>query len=121
MIVKIFDLKEEMVREGIKMIDFQENNFKVNYYSPYLNVNRVILVEERHLCNPFNLAYEAYGDTNQVEVILKFNQITNPFSMALNDILIVPELSSVERFYKKSKKGTKVILDTIFGILLSNK
>jgi hypothetical protein len=110
--VKIFDLKLEMIREGIKMIDFLENNFKVNYYSPYLDVNRVMLIEERHLCNPFNLAYEAYGDTNQAEVILKFNQITNPFSMQLNDILIIPELTSVERFYRKSKVDDKIILDT---------
>lgn len=101
--IHLFDLKAEMQNSGEKIINFLDNNFTVNYYDPHLRVIKVISVEERHLCNPFLLAFEAYGNNDSVDILLKFNQITNPFSIDLYDIILVPELNAARRFYKKSK------------------
>lgn len=112
MIIKLLDLKDEMLRNGEMLIDFTENNFEVNYADPFISLSKVILVEDKHLCRLDLLSYEAYGDINYMDVILKFNQITNPFSMDIYDLILIPTLRSIDRFYKKEKKITRLIKDT---------
>lgn len=111
--IHLFDLKSEMEREGIKMLDFLENNFKVNYSDPNLQVWKVFFLEERHLCRPDLISFEAYNNVNYVDIILKFNQITNPFCMNVGDFLLAPNLSSAVRFYQEDKlRASKTINDT---------
>jgi hypothetical protein len=113
MIVHLFDLKSEMLRKGEMMIDFLENNFEVNYYSSNLIINRIMLVEERHLGRLDLLAYDAYGDVNAMDILMKFNQITNPFSIELYDVIAVPDEESARTFYKKEKLATpQMVKDT---------
>jgi hypothetical protein len=113
MVIKLFDLKNEMLRNGETMIDFLSNNFLVNYFDPQLEIARLMLVEERHLCRLDLLSYEAYQSINYVDVIMKFNQITNPFSMQINDIIVFPTKASVNRFYQQEAlRNDKLILDT---------
>jgi hypothetical protein len=72
-----------------------------------------MLVEERHLCRIDLLSYEAYQSIDYVDVIMKFNQITNPFSMQINDIIVFPTKASVNRFYQQEAlRNDKLILDT---------
>lgn len=106
MIVHLFDLKSDMLRNGEMLIDFLENNFEVNYYDSNLKINRIMLIEERHLARLDLVAYEAYGDVNSMDIIMKFNQITNPFSMDLYDIIAIPDEYSASTFYKKEKLAT---------------
>ncbi len=113
MVIKLFDLKNEMLRNGETMIDFLSNNFLVNYFDPQLEIARLMLVEERHLCRLDLLSYEAYQSIDYVDVIMKFNQITNPFSMQINDIIVFPTKASVSRFYQQEAlRNDKLILDT---------
>lgn len=112
MYIKIFDLKQEMLRNGEYMIDFAENNFEVNYLDPFLKIQRIFLVEDRHICRPDLLSWESYGSTDYISEVLKFNQICNPFSMELYDIIIAPTVESLARFYKKGKINSQQILDT---------
>jgi hypothetical protein len=110
--IRLFDLKDEMIRNGETLIDFTENNFKVNYLDPYLRVNKVMLVEDKHLCRPDLLCWEAYGTVDYVDALLKFNQICNPFSMSEFDIIIVPAIESLNRFYQKETKQSTLINNT---------
>ena len=110
--IKLFDLKDEMLRNGEMMIDFTENNFKVNYLDPYLRVKKVLLVEDRHLCRPDMLSWEGYGNLDYIDAVLKFNQISNPFSMSLFDIILIPHQDSLPRFYQKESKLSPLINDT---------
>ena len=113
MLIHLFDLKSEMLQNGEMVIDFLENNFEVNYYSTNLIINRIMLVEERHLGRLDLLAYEAYGDVNSIDILMKFNQICNPFSMELYDIIAVPDEKSAREFYKKEKLATpQMVKDT---------
>lgn len=102
-----------MVKDGITMLDFMENNFKVSYTDSFLRVSKVILIQERHLCRLDTLSYEAYGASDYPDIIMKFNQISNPFSMELNDLIVIPALESAQRFYRKDKTKTpKELRDT---------
>jgi hypothetical protein len=113
MVIHLFDLKSEMKREGIDMMDFLENNFKVDYSNPNLQISKIFFVKEEHLCRPDLLSWDAYGLPDYVDIILKFNQITNPFSMDLDDFIVIPSLSSAKKFYQKDKlKTSKEINDT---------
>lgn len=113
MVIELFNLKSEMVKEGIQMIDFLENNFNVDYSYPNLQIFKVILIKEEHLCRPDLISWDAYDSVDYVDVILKFNQISNPFSMEENDIIVVPSLSSALTFYQKDKlKVSQEIYDT---------
>lgn len=110
--IRLLDLKDEMMRSGEFLIDFTENNFRVNYVDPNLAINRILLVEDRHLCRPDLICWEAFGNLDYIDAILKFNQITNPFSMELYDLILIPAPRSLDRFYKKEKKQSRLIKDT---------
>jgi len=113
MVIRLLDLKNEMLRNGETMVDFLSNNFLVNYFDPQLEVARLILVEERHLCRLDLLSYEAYQSIDYVDVIMKFNQITNPFSMQIHDLIVCPTKASANRFYQQEPmRNDKLILDT---------
>ena len=111
--IHLFDLKSEMQKDGITMLDFLENNFKVVYSDPNLEISKVFFLEEYHLCRPDLISWEAYYDVNYVDIILKFNQITNPFSLSVGDFILAPNLSSAIRYYRRDKlKATKLVNDT---------
>lgn len=112
MYIKLFDLKDEMLRNGEMMIDFTENNFKVNYSDSLVKLQRIMLVEERHICRPDLLCFEVFGNIDYIDAILKFNQITNPFSMELYDIIAIPTTASLVRMYQKETKVSKFTRDT---------
>jgi hypothetical protein len=60
-------------------------------------------MEERYLGRLDLLSFDAYGDVNSMDILLKFNQISNPFSMELYDIIVVPDAESARQFYRKEK------------------
>lgn len=102
-----------MLRNGETMMDFLSNNFLVNYFDPQLEVSRILLVEEKHLCRLDLISYEAYQSIDYVDVIMKFNQITNPFSMQVHDIIVCPTRESANRFYQQEAlRNDRLILDT---------
>jgi len=112
MVIKLLDLKDEMLRNGEFLIDFTENNFRVNYIDPNLVIRRVLLVEEKHICRLDLICWEAYGSLDYIDGLMKFNQITNPFSIDLYDLILIPSPTSLDRFYRKDKKQSRIIKDT---------
>ncbi len=101
-----------MVREGVTMIDLIELNLEVNYLSPDFVIKRVMLIEERHLCRPDLIVWECYRNLDYLDGFLKFNQISNPFSMELYDVMIMPTENSIKRAYKKLQRNQKLVKDT---------
>jgi hypothetical protein len=104
--VHLLDLKSEMERNGEMLIDFTENNFRVKYDDPNLIITKIMLVQERHLGRLDLLAYDSYGDVNSMDILMKFNLISNPFSMNLYDLIAVPDAESARIFYQKEKLST---------------
>ena len=116
--IHLFDLKSEMINKGITSLDFMENNFRVNFGDPKLIISKIFLIEEKHLCRPDMLSYDAYADVNYVDIILKFNHISNPFSMELYDLIIVPQLRTAMKFYQKDPLKTEKILNDTKGLFV---
>ena len=112
MYIKLLDLKSEMTRNGVTMLDFQELNFEVNYISPDWQLKGLVLVSERHLCRPDLIVWENYRNLDYLDGFLKINQITNPFSMELYDIIVIPKEESIAAFYKKTISAPSIIKDT---------
>ena len=112
MYLKLIDLKDEMVRDGVTMIDFLELNLEVNYISSDFIIKSVILLEEKHLCRPDLIVWENYRNLDYLDAFLKFNQISNPFSMQLYDVIIIPKESTMQKAYKKINRNSKLIRDT---------
>lgn len=102
-----------MEKNNIKMLDFLEMNFRVDWTDPDLQIWRAFIIEEKHLCRPDLISYEAYNNVNYVDIIMKFNQISNPFSMEIGDLLLAPSLSSAMRYYREDRlRVSKIINDT---------
>jgi len=118
MILHLFDLKSDMVKNGQKRIDFLENNFDVSYFNPDLSVDKVFLVEQKHICRPDMLSYSAYGSVDYTDIILKFNQISNPFSMELHDFIVVPTLSAAIAFYQKQTLSISPLVNDIKALYI---
>lgn len=109
--IKLFDLKNEMIESGEVVIDFLSNNFDVNYYDFQLQINAVVLVKEHHLCRLDLISYEIYGVEDYAGGLQKFNQICNPFSMEINDIIVCPSIASMERFYQREAMANKQLIN----------
>lgn len=112
MYIKLFDLKNEMLRSGEYLIDFSTNNFEVNFLDPFLKIQKIFLIEDKHLCRPDMISYDGYGDTDHIDAVLKFNQICNPFSMNIGDLILIPTDASLTRFYKNNATPSKLINNT---------
>lgn len=112
MYIKLLDLKSEMKRNGVTLIDLQELNFEVNYFSEDWKIKRIVLVEERHLCRPDLLVWENYRNLDYLDGFLKVNQITNPFSMEIFDVIVIPREESIDAYYKKSITAPSLIKET---------
>lgn len=88
--------------DGIKVRDLTYSMFDlgVNNYISY-NVYRV---PKEYQMRPDLIARAVYNNSIYAEVILKFNSISNPFSIKEGDIILIPDLDSVKQ--KINQTGT---------------
>jgi len=110
--IHLFDLKEILIKENIQIMDFLSNNFKVRTDVIDVKINKVFLIEEHHLARPDQISFDAYGTTNHIDILLKFNGISNPFSMDMYDMILVPDLEDALRLYNKTTKKIVSITNT---------
>lgn len=66
----------------------------------------VIRVQDEEAMRPDLVSVRVYSDQQYYEALMKYNGISNPFSLAPNDILFVPPFKSLE---KMMVAPTKVI------------
>ena len=78
------------------MFDFRANN--------YTSFN-VFRISRDYVMRPDLISQAVYNNTLYAEYILKYNGISNPFSINENDIILIPNLES-------AKKNTKTVQGT---------
>lgn len=66
--------------------------------------SRFITITEELKYRPDRLGYICYGNENLVWIILKFNNITNPFELELGDVLEIPSLQVVSAAIQKKRQ-----------------
>lgn len=81
-------------QDGTQIIDLTKASLD---YGDYPGVHRPILVGDEYVMRPDLIAYATLGDENKLDYILKFNGISNPFSIDQNDPLLIPEDSDMEQ------------------------
>ncbi len=95
------DKKEIITVNGEKIVDLTDSIFKTEDYESILfNIYRV----PEHMKMRMDLvSIAAYGTDKYTEVLLKYNSISNPFTLNADDILFVPTIDTVENELKANQ------------------
>jgi hypothetical protein len=105
----IFDLKPVIQQNGESIIDLTYPSVRYNY-DPY--IEGIVIVNELLEMRPDLVSRSAYGTTTFWDMILKFNGVSNPFSICKDDIFLIPEVDSMRE--QMATSGAKnVIADSI--------
>lgn len=65
-------------------------------YNEDPRVIQTIIVTEDFKMRPDLIALAIYGDQNKLDFILKYNGISNPFSLEVGDKLLIPDASDMQ-------------------------
>jgi hypothetical protein len=104
-----------------KMTDLIHNTFS---FPNEVNGSGIAAVGEYENMRPDLVANRLYGDISKWDAILKYNGISNPFSIKSGDILYVLPFASLESVYVSprimSERGEKVETDVNGGLIGDN-
>jgi len=87
---KILAQKPVFRKNGQNIIDLTAQSLK---YKDSAIVIDAVLVDENMAMRPDLISYVAYGIVSNWDLILKFNGISNPFSIDVGQILLIPDLA----------------------------
>ena len=112
--LKLINLKRIITKtnyfgENKTVTDLTEPTLKPDFQSIHFNIKRTITVTEGYAMRPDLISMFAYGTDIYTDIILKFNEISNPFSIAEGDIFLIPDLDGAKRAYRKPKPSKKEI------------
>jgi hypothetical protein len=82
-------------------------NSSLTYKNVDVNVDTVFMVPEDIQMRPDLLAYRKYGKEGYFGSMLKFNGISNPFSLTEGFFMYMPSESSIQRAFDEKKKLDK--------------
>jgi hypothetical protein len=90
--------------DGERYVDLSQPSILPGADVKMLGGYRVTSAEEMRLdlvCDRF------YGSTEYMDVLMKANNIFNPFSIKEGDFLIIPDVQGIEKIYDKNLAGDK--------------
>lgn len=93
--------------EGEKIVDFFKKNYSVDFFDQSLDFITVFIVKEEHLCRLDLISFQVYGDASYAPLLAKWNKITNPFSMEVNDLIVCPTTQTLNRFFSSDPEPVK--------------
>jgi hypothetical protein len=100
------------INEGESILDFLSCNYEIDFRSKKFVFDRFFVIREEHLCRMDLVCYEIYQDPSLVDLLCKWNNITNPFSIKVGDVLICPTLKALNSFYVTNPISKVDVLDT---------
>lgn len=70
----------------------------INYVNnKKINIIDTIEVKNKHLYRWDRISYEAYGNENYGDLLYKFNEFDHPYEHKIGDIVLIPELNSLQK------------------------
>lgn len=93
--------------DGEQIVDFFKKNYSIDFFDRTLDLIAVFIVKEEHLCRLDLISFQVYGDASYAPLLAKWNKITNPFSMEVNDLIICPTTQTMDKFYTTDPSPTK--------------
>ncbi len=100
LLLKTLESKSQITSNNEKIIDLTENTFKYN-----TNVDAIasVIVTDDFEMRSDLLARAYYGNSNKMDYILKYNGISNPFSIEKGMILLIPDQNAMDANFVPSK------------------
>lgn len=99
------DNKPIIDKDGLKYKDLLKSifNLQTNTYISY-NTYRV---SKDHIMRPDLVSISAYNTDEQTEMILKYNGISNPFTIDEDDVIVIPNIDSVKNALAPINNNTR--------------
>lgn len=66
------------------------------------STSKVLTLTERYICRPDLISLDYYGTDEYTDLILKYNEISNPFSLVPGSLIALPEAIDVTKGIKTS-------------------
>jgi|SRR5574343_167170 len=91
--LKIFSKKKIQDNNNNTIVDLTRRSINLDSAS---NVNFItyVIVNDRYEARPHLISYDYYNTTEYYDIILKFNGISNPYSIQEGDIIFIPDLNT---------------------------
>ena len=83
---------------------FQNADMKLDIEKGTSGDSRFYTITEENKYRPDKLAYIAYGNETLAWVLLRFNDITDPFELEVGKIIEIPSLSRVNTALQNKRK-----------------
>jgi hypothetical protein len=94
--------KREITKpDGTRIIDLTEASYE---FRGEMLITGTIVVTEDFEMRPDLVAKQVYGDSNKLDYILKFNGISNPFSLQTGDVLLLVAESDMKNSQTKQNE-----------------
>lgn len=101
MFKNVIDNKEIIKKNDIEIVDFISSIFNDKKTSDI--VFNLYRVPDSMKMRIDLISLAAYGSDEYADILLKYNGISNPFTINTNDILLIPTLDTVENDLKELK------------------
>lgn len=109
--MKTLNDKKEIQKDGIKIIDLAEPTLIPGLNNRNFKLIKAISVTKEYESRPDLLSYVLYDSTDYVDILLKFNEISDPLSIKEGDVILVPEIENAKSFYKQADKENSQVSD----------
>jgi hypothetical protein len=97
---KTVDAKPVIDKDGDSIIDLTSQVLKNDDFI----INDICVVPDDFTMRPDLVVKVKYGDISKLEILLKANEISNPFTIEGGDVLILPDVNNIDNFISKSEK-----------------
>lgn len=104
--------KKTRVVNNEVIVDLLEPTLVIDRSSKNYVITRIFVVTDDYVMRPDLISFAAYGSDQYVDLILKANEISNPFSIDVGDVILIPSKEAAATFYKIPKKEEKTIEET---------
>ncbi len=91
-----------------KYYDLLSQTFKGELDKTNLDYN-LIVVNKYYIARPDLISLAVYGDDKYADAICKINDISNPFELNEDDVLIIPDIDIIESLFEKKPQTSQFI------------
>jgi len=103
-------MKLQTISNKVIITDNVTGEEKLQMTQPVFKLNGTVKIIANHTVledeemRPDLISVQHYGNDSYVDIILKFNGISNPFSIKSGIVLVIPDKDGIEIFKKNFKK-----------------
>ena len=108
--MRTLDNKKTIYKNGQTIIDFAVPTYVPDFKRENFSISNVISLTDDYDRRPDLLCYTLWNSVDKLDMLLKWNGISDPLSVRSGDILIIPEQNFAEQLYiipKQEQDRTK--------------